>query len=182
MMKSITATSSLVTVAALVSEALKKYGIDAVLTGGAVVSIYSNNKYLSWDLDFIIEGLAKKVDHAMSELGFLRKHGRHYIHPQSKFFVEFPGGPLAIGDMLIDNISEKKTKDGCIRLLPPTECVMDRLAAFYFWNDLQCLEQALLVARCQFIHISQIEKWSRVENMLDKFGVFKKKLNHNLRY
>ena len=38
--------------ACFVYELLKNNGIDAVLVGGACVSIYSQNRYQSYDLDF----------------------------------------------------------------------------------------------------------------------------------
>lgn len=34
-------------------ETLKNQGIDVVLLGGACVSIYSQNRYQSYDLDFV---------------------------------------------------------------------------------------------------------------------------------
>ena len=40
-------------IAARVSEALERAGITAVLSGGAAVTIYTNNAYMSGDLDFI---------------------------------------------------------------------------------------------------------------------------------
>ena len=46
-------------VAALVCDALSRAEIPVVLSGGAVVSIYSDNEYESFDLDFIREGLAR---------------------------------------------------------------------------------------------------------------------------
>lgn len=42
------------TLAALVAGKLEENGIDALLVGGACVSIYSRNKYLSSDLDFVL--------------------------------------------------------------------------------------------------------------------------------
>ena len=39
--------------ASIVSDKLNENGIDAILVGGACVSIYSENKYLSSDLDFV---------------------------------------------------------------------------------------------------------------------------------
>lgn len=42
------------TLACFVYELLKKNGIDVVLVGGACVSIYSHNRYQSYDLDFAI--------------------------------------------------------------------------------------------------------------------------------
>lgn len=42
--------------------------ISAVLSGGAVVSIYSDAEYVSYGLDFIPIGLARKVDSAEQRL------------------------------------------------------------------------------------------------------------------
>ena len=53
---------SLEQVAALVCTTLDRHGIRVVLSGGAVVSIYSEDEYLSCDLDFVPTGLAPKVD------------------------------------------------------------------------------------------------------------------------
>jgi predicted nucleotidyltransferase len=39
--------------AAFVASHLQSKGISTVLTGGAVVSIYTENKYMSYDADFI---------------------------------------------------------------------------------------------------------------------------------
>jgi hypothetical protein len=49
----ITASTTLEELAAIVSTTLDAAGITAVLSGGAVVSIYTNNEYESSDLDFI---------------------------------------------------------------------------------------------------------------------------------
>ena len=43
---------SLGELAAFVNTQIKKNGIDCVLTGGACVSIYTENRYQSFDLDF----------------------------------------------------------------------------------------------------------------------------------
>ncbi len=46
---------------------LKKRGIDTILVGGAVVSIYSNGAYHSGDLDFVKTSLfVTKLDESMS--------------------------------------------------------------------------------------------------------------------
>ena len=78
---------------------LKKKGIDTVLVGGAVVSVYSEGAYESGDLDFILTQMfVKELPAAMKEIGFERKVGRHYIHPECKhLFIEFPSSFLEIG-------------------------------------------------------------------------------------
>lgn len=47
------ATVSLKDLAGLVSEAMRKGGVDAVLVGGACVTIYTDNRYQSYDLDYV---------------------------------------------------------------------------------------------------------------------------------
>jgi hypothetical protein len=81
-------------VAAHVAEHLRTSGIDAVLTGGSCVSIYTDNRYQSYDLDFIEAGRAgrKKIAGILAQLGFTERD-RYFIHPDTPFFVEFPAGP-----------------------------------------------------------------------------------------
>lgn len=173
-MAKITLHTSIEELAGLVANALEKFNINAVLSGGACVSIYTENQYISGDLDFVSFEELSNIDKAMSAIGFTRT-GRHYIHPHTKFFVEFPPGPLAIGDLLLKEWSNKKVKTGKIKLLTPTQCVMDRLASFYFWNDKQGLDQALMVASKQTIDIQVIQYWSEQEKEMKKFEIFKQK-------
>ena len=56
---------SLEEIAALVCTTLEHDGIAVVLSGGSVVSIYSNAEYVSYDLDFIPIGLSRRVDRAI---------------------------------------------------------------------------------------------------------------------
>jgi len=162
-------------VAALVWEALDRAGIPVVLSGGAVVSIYSANAYESFDLDFVRQGVARKVDGVMAELGF-RRQGRHWTHPDSPFWIEFPPGPVQVGDAIVSEFAQLRTRVGTLRLLAPTECVMDRLAGYYHWDDSQCLDQAVEVARRHSIDIRRIESWSGGERSLEKFRRFRERL------
>lgn len=146
-------------VAALVCDALDQSGISVVLCGGAVVSIYSDNEYESFDLDFVGIGLGRKVDEVMASLGF-EKSGRHWSHPHTRFWVEFPPGPVQVGDAVVTNFAERQTSVGRLRLLMPTECVMDRLAAYYHWGDNQCLQQAIAVAMRHPIDLERVRRWS----------------------
>ena len=151
--------TSLEELAALVCSTLEAQGISVALSGGAVVSIYSDGEYVSYDLDFIPLGLARKVDSAMLSLGF-EKRQRHWIHPQSRYWVEFPPGPVAIGEETIRTFAERETRMGVLRLLAPTECVMDRLAWYIHDADTQCLEQALQVATLHPVDLKRIERWA----------------------
>lgn len=95
---SISRETSLEELAAIVSQTLTRAGIDAVLSGGGAVTQYSGNEYMSTDLDFVTTERRNRLTPVMGDLGF-KLHGREYAHPQSRFLVEFPAGPLAFGDM-----------------------------------------------------------------------------------
>ncbi|MEM8767712.1 MAG: hypothetical protein AAGE43_09735, partial [Pseudomonadota bacterium] len=101
----ITANTPVEQVAALVSQALEDAGISATLSGGGAVSVYSNNEYQSRDLDFVTSEGLESIDAAIEHLGFYRtnKHARQFDHPESKWYLEFPPGPLAFGFMVVDH-------------------------------------------------------------------------------
>jgi len=163
--------------AAYVHSRLREEGIDVVLTGGAAVSIHSSNRYVSHDVDFVATGLASRaqIKRAMERLGF-QEVGRHYEHPDSKWFVEFPGGPPSVGMEPITHIEEMRFTTGTLRLLSATDCVKDRLSAYYHWHDRQSLQQACLVAADHAIDLVEVKRWSEVEGKRDEFA----KIEHEL--
>jgi len=152
---------------------LKEKGIDVVLSGGSVVEIYSSGRYVSYDMDFInrYNEQRKNIVAAMNELGFSEER-KYFVHPDTKYFVEFPPGPLGVGDELVKMISEISTPLGKLRIISPTDCVKDRLAAYYHWDDLQSLEQAVMVAKENEIDMDDIKRWSEKEKMTGKFNRF----------
>jgi hypothetical protein len=160
-------------VAAYVQNHLQKQGINVVLSGGAAVAIYCSNKYVSKDIDLVIvySESRRKIKKAMEEIGFC-EIGRSFEYPGTEFIVEFPPGPLSVGVEPIREISEIKYATGILRAISPTECVKDRLAAYYHWGDQQCLAQALLVARSKKIDMNEIKRWSKVEGMHEKYDIF----------
>lgn len=167
-------------VAALVCSTLDSHGISVVLSGGSVVSIYSNAEYVSYDLDFIPIGLARKVDRAMESLGFAKQQ-RHWRHPRSRYWVEFQAGPVAIGEETIRDFAARETPTGALRLLRPAECVMDRLAWYFHSADTQCLEQALRVAALHPVDLARIERWARGERPhgAERFREFERRLRES---
>lgn len=160
--------------AQVVSQHLHDREIDNILVGGACVSIYSNEKYRSNDLDImnIDEVPLNRIREALWELGFEEK-GRVFLHKDIEMSVDIVGPPLTIGEEHIRRVNEI-TEDGkLLKLLSPSDSVKDRLAAYYHWNDQQALEQALMVCEEQKIDIENIRKWSREEGMINKFINFK---------
>ena len=163
--------------AAFVQSHLREKGIDVVLSGGAAVSIYSSNRYISLDLDLVNRYFAKRrpLRETMQEIGF-HEEGRYFKHPDPQFFVEFPPGPLAVGAEPVKQINELKLSTGMLRIISPTDCVKDRLAAYYHWDDRQCLEQAVLVATDNKVDLDEIERWSSHEGKLNQFREFRRLL------
>lgn len=157
--------------AAFVSTHLQRHGIDVVLSGGACVAIYSQGAYVSRDLDFIETHYTKrqKLRTALAEIGF-SEHHRYFIHPETDFFLEFPTGPLAVGGEPVREVKTLVLSTGTLKLISPTDSVKDRLAAYYFWNDRQSLQQAILIAQANTdVNVAEIERWSQKEGKNEEF-------------
>ena len=154
---------------AIVCQALRDVGIDAFLSGGAVVSIYSNNQFESLDLDFVSFGGRRKIKAVMEKLGFLQDKSRLFRHPHSVYMVGFPGTALVIGDEPIREFAERVVEGKTLKLLTPTDCVKDRLAAYIHGGDRQGLEQAALVASQHACNFAQVEKFCKTEGATSAF-------------
>ncbi len=93
--------STLVDVAFAVSTALLDAGVTAVLTGGSAATFYAPHAYQSDDLDFVVTMQGDGGARALQALGYEETRG-FYRHSSSSFPVEFPKGPLMIGDDYIE--------------------------------------------------------------------------------
>ena len=168
--------TSLRAVALAVGRALADHGIRAVLTGGACASIHSDGSYISEDIDFVLEGRVRPadLDEAMSGLGYVRETNR-YVHPHSRFWVEFPRGPLGVGSDL--KITPVRLGSGeAVLALSATDSCRDRLAGFYHWNDRQSLEVAVKIAARNDVDLSRIRRWSVSEGHEARFEEFERRL------
>ena len=170
----LTRRSTLADVAAVVGRALRAAAVPAVLTGGACATIYSAGAYQSADLDFILSGGTRKaLDEAMGTVGFSRD-GDRYVHPDARFFVEFPRGPLAIGDDFNIKPVALRLRRGTISALSATDACRDRLAAFYHWSDRSSLDVATEIAVRHRVGMLTIRRWSEREGFEDKFEEFRR--------
>lgn len=167
--------------AALVCEACRKHGIEVVLSGGACVSIYTRNRHESYDLDFVLSAEAdrKKAGPVLEGLGFC-KDGRHFRHPETPYIVEFLSPPLSVGEEPVREVREVRAGRRTLRLLSPTDCVKDRLSAFYHWNDRPSLDQAILVCRDCDVDLKEVRRWSLREGMKEKHAIFRSELKETL--
>jgi hypothetical protein len=97
-----------------------------------------HNAFASLDLDFVALGLHsnREIGVARSELGFRGKTqaSRYFTHPETDLVIEFPCGPLMVGNQVIEaeHIDKVATRCDVVRLLSPTDSLKDRLAACYY--------------------------------------------------
>lgn len=169
------AASTLAEVADAVAAALEKAGIRAVLTGGSCAAIHTGGKYESEDLDFLLGSTPTQatLDAAMATVGFSRKRDQ-YFHPDTRFFVEFPPGPLGIGrDLAIRPVKKRiGPRSPGVAILSATDSCRDRLAAYYYWNDRQSLEAAVQIALRNKLDMRKIRAWSDLEGASEGFTRF----------
>jgi hypothetical protein len=152
---------------------LEENDIEVVLSGGSCVEIYSRSDYTSYDIDLInrYNNTFFKIKSTMETLGF-KEEGKYFIYEGTPFYIEFPSGPLGVGDAPVDKIGELKTKYGVLKLLTPTDCIKDRLAAYYHWDDMQSLQQSIWVAKQNEIDFDDLEDWSKKEKSIEKYNKF----------
>ena len=152
--------------AVIVSEALEAAGIVATLSGGSAVSAYTENRYVSEDLDFVTTALLEDLEPVLEPLGFVHTGSLRlsvFEHPATRWYLEFPPAPLSFGGTYVDASESARlsTPTGTLRVITPTHSVMDRLIAAASWQDAPSLEQAVLVATYQSdnIHWGEIDAW-----------------------
>jgi hypothetical protein len=171
---------SIVELGAIICNSLKKEGLQATLSGGACAEIYSHSKYVTGDLDFVVNFVwpenDKTIERVMSVLGF-EKSGRIFINKTVAYSVEFPPGPLSIGEEYQIKPVELKVKTGNLSLLSPTDSAKDRLISYFYGNDAQCLEQAVMICQMNKVNIENIREWAKNEGWPEKFKEFERRLS-----
>ncbi len=161
-----------------VCSALQRAGTVAVLTGGSAATYYAPESYQSLDADFVISFSADGVRaaDAMRSLGYSERGGI-YFHELNRFTVEFPPGPLAVGNDLIQSYATVRRDDELLHVLSRTDCVRDRLSSFYYFTDRSALAAAIAVALSGPIDLDSIERWSLREGQGSRFAEFRGSLS-----
>ncbi len=152
---------------------LEGAGIGSVLVGGAVVAIYTEGLYRSGDLDMVPDAFPRtKLAAVLRSIGFEAGKSRHYRHPECvHLFLEFPPGPVEIGEEFPITPDEIEVEGRKLKLLSPTDCVKDRLAGYIHWRSRANFEQAVLVCRRQWgrIDLGHIRDWCSKEGGMPAF-------------
>ena len=179
----ITKESTLAEVCFAVSGALEAHGMSAVLTGGSAAALYAPQTYMSHDADFILDAddPLDDVAIAMRSIDFQRDgRSRIFLHPHSEFSVDFPKGPLAVAGDYIRETHVLESRGVRLRILTRIDCIRDRLAHFYFWNDYTALNAAVGVAAqsSDEVDMDSLRTWTERESPthLEKFAEFERRL------
>ena len=169
----LTAKSSLADVAIAVGDALRRAGIRGVLTGGACAHLYTAGAYTSADVDFVLSQRTsiESLDGALNPLGF-RRNRDHWAHPAIRFYVEFPRGPLGIGEDFGIRPVWRSKRGSKTLALSATDACRDRLAAYYHWNDRQSLDVAVAIAFHNRIRLARVKQWSEDEGHKERYRLF----------
>lgn len=159
-------------VAAVISSAFEKKGIQTVLVGGAVVEYYTAGGYTTADIDMILPPLDKEeIEAVMTELGFERfEDYRHWLHPDVPVPVEFPPGPLQVGHLLIQEVNEIEAGKIKLKILKVEDILLDRLIMAQEWKDLQAQIQAEML---MYAHYTEID-WAYVHQKSSQLGILKR--------
>ena len=84
---------------------------------------------------------------------------------------------FSVGEEPVKEIAEFELDTGTLQIISATDCVKERLCAYYFWNDQQGLAQAILVSKSQNVDIQEIKRWSKAEAKEQEFEAFKSRLD-----
>ena len=177
-MPAVTGNSSLEDVCFAVCTELAHVGTVAVLTGGSAATYYAPEAYQSQDADFVItfSSDAERAAVTLRDLGY-RELGGTYKHDRNMFTLEFPPGPLAIGNDLVRSYDTNRRGAEFLHVLSRTDSVRDRLASFYFFGDRSALAAAIGVAESGRINLSAIKRWSQREGEAARFSEFYENLH-----
>jgi hypothetical protein len=88
-------------------------------------------------------------------------------------YVEFPTGPVAIGNKIpVNPEAEMKVGGTVVKMYSPTQTVMDRLAAWFHWNDRRSLIHAIWICEKHPVSLEKIKRWAENEGADEKFDQF----------
>ena len=129
------------------------------------------------DLDFVSTAETAVIEAALAPPGFKRQDGsRYFTHDDTDYVLEFPSGALAVGHQLVLEWSQLETGAGVVQVLTPTQLIVDRLAAYFRWNDPQSPDQAVWIANDHSIDPEELKDWAEGEDNPEKFASFLKRV------
>lgn len=148
-------------VAAVISQALNQVGFDPILVGGSAVTFYTKSRYTTADIDMVSAG-GKELQNIMFDLGF-EKHGKDYLHPKLKIYVEFPSSQLRAGEKY--NILQ--IAEGELKIISLEDLIIDRMNHFkYFKSTIDGLNVIMLL-ESPGLDMQEIEQKATLQDVKD---------------
>ena len=112
--------------AAVLSEVLRRRGMEATLVGGGAIEFYAPDTYATSDIDLVVEGRSRTdIDEALTGFGFDRS-GRHWV--RGDLFVEVPGTVMS------DPVEELVAGGIRLRVVRREVVLADRIVGFKHWG------------------------------------------------
>lgn len=100
-----------------------------MLVGGSVVSIYSGEKYVTDDLDFVSYKPLRTIGPVMERAGW-KMIGNRAVRTDTELYIQFCAPPIAVGREPVTPVTLRAGRTTIDTLLP-TDCVLDRLMKFF---------------------------------------------------
>ena len=120
------------TVAGIISEAFKEFGVIPVVVGGSAVEFYTLGNYTSRDIDMIVEE-PEHIGSVMTGLGFCHDAGTWYLPEKPSIVVEFRKGPLAGDKKRVQPV--QLPDDHTAYLISLEDIIIDRTLVAKYWTD-----------------------------------------------
>ena len=112
--------------AAVISEVLRRNGMQATLVGGGAIEFHASDVYTTSDIDLVVEGKSRdELDAALTEFGFSRR-GRHWVY--GDLFVEVPGNWMS------DPVDLVAVGPLTLRVIRREIVLADRIIGFKHWR------------------------------------------------
>jgi len=110
------------------------------------------------DLDFVVrfaadDRLESRLIEVLGDLGYELLSNTFVHKAGNPFTVEFPKGPASIGDEVLKEFDTLRDGKRVLVIVTPTDCIRDRLAHYFYWNDRSALAAAIGVAKAQKAHV-----------------------------
>lgn len=112
--------------AAIISEVLRRHGMQATLVGGGAIEVHASGGYATSDIDLVVEGKSREeIDVALTSFGFARR-GRHWVY--GDWFVEVPGNWMS------DPVDTVTVGSLTLRVVRREVVLADRIIGFKHWR------------------------------------------------
>ena len=105
----------------------------------------------------------------LAQIGFFPIKSRYFKHPECPhLFLEFPNGPVEIGEEFPVIPDEIEIAGRKLHLLSPTDSVKDRLGGYIHWGSRANFDQAALICvrQAERVDLSTVRRWCQTEGAI----------------